>query len=181
MNAFPIGNDEYENLEEKFGKLCHKAAWIFLQKNYNNNHTEDQRDIVQRLRIDMIRAGSYYKRQKYIETSLAVLKKHVRDRFMKRVVKELALLWDNRRRHGANRQKFGPFQEAILERLVRKHVPIEERPNRYDSLEIDAKFATYCKQIIWNSVKSLGKRVTREKTYRTGMVSLSEYDYLCST
>ena len=181
MNAFPIGSREYKELEVKFGKLCHKAAWIFLQKNYNNNHTEDQSDIVQRLRIDMIRAGSYYKRQNYIEDSLSVIQKHITDRFMKRVVKQLCHLWENRRSHGANRQKFGPFQEEILDRLLQKHVPVAERPDKNKLLDIDSKFAAYCKRIIWNSVKSLGKRITREKSYRTGMVSLSEYDYLGSS
>jgi hypothetical protein len=29
-----------------------------------------------------------------------------------------------------------------------------------------------------NAQKSLGKKITREKGIRTGMVSLSEYDYL---
>ena len=178
MNSFPIGNDEYEELEENFGKLCHKAAWVFLSKNYNNNHTEDQKDIVQRLRIDLMRAGSYTKRQRYIENSLSVLRKHTKDKFIKCLVDQLESLWKDRKRHGANRQKFGPFQEAILDRLVCKHVPKEERPDKNAKLVIDVKFARYCKQIIWNSTKSLGKKVTREKSYRTGMVSLSEYDYL---
>jgi hypothetical protein len=43
---------------------------------------------------------------------------------------------------------------------------------------MDSKFATYCKAITWNAQKSLGKKITREKSIRTGMVSLSEYDYL---
>ncbi len=178
MNSFPIGHEEYEELERKFGRLCHKAAWVFLEKNYNNNHIEEQVDIVQTLRIAVMRAGSYTKRQRYIENCFEALDKHAKDKFVRKLLNELRRLWRNRRRHGANRQKYGPFQEVILERLVQKYVPKAERPDRNARLEIDIFFARYCKQIIWNSVKSLGKKVTREKSYRTGMVSLSEFAYL---
>ena len=180
VNNFPISEREYDELERKFGKLCHKAAWILKQKNYNNNVTDEQTDIVQNLRISMIKAGSYYKRQEYIESCLSALNSNVKDKFIKKLLKELENLWENRRRHGANRQKFGPFQEAILDQLVKKHVPQDQRPNRERPLEIDPKFTTYCKQIIWNCQKSMGKKITREKSWRTGLVSLSEYDYLGS-
>jgi hypothetical protein len=181
VNKYPISSDEYSLLDTKFGNLCHYAAWQLKKKNSQNSLTNDPEDDVQELRIALIRAGSYYKRQCFIEASFESLDKFVKDKFIKALVGELKNLWENRRRHGANRQKFGEFQEIILERLVRKHVPKDQRPSITNSLRIDTKFATYCKQIIWNAQKSLGKQITRDKSWRTGLVSLSEFDYLGST
>jgi hypothetical protein len=181
VNAFPITEQEYEILDEKFGKLCHYASWQLQKKNSRNNHTNDPDDDVQELRIALLRAGSYYKRQTYIESCFVTLNKHVKDRFIKRIVRRLEKLWVDRRRHGANRQTFGPFQEVILDRLVKKHVPKACRPTRDAPLKIDGKFSTYLKQIVWNAQKSLGKKITREKSWRTGLTSLSEYEYLAHT
>jgi hypothetical protein len=130
------------------------------------------------MRIALLRAASYYKRQCYIESSLEICKKYAKDAVIKSVLKRLANLWKNKTRHGANKQKFGPHQEKMLDKLVKVLVPIKERPNKKASLKMDSKFSTYCKAITWNAQKSLGKRITREKSIRTGMVSLSEYDYL---
>lgn len=178
VNAFPITTQEYAILDEKFGNLCHYAAWQLQKKNSRNNHTNDPDDDVQELRIALLRAGSYYKRQTYIESCFETLNEHVKSKFIKRLVVQLEQLWMDRRRHGANRQKFGQFQEKILDRLVKKHVPNAHRPRRDRPLQIDVKFCTYLKQIVWNAQKSLGKKITREKSWRTGLVSLSEYDYL---
>jgi hypothetical protein len=133
---------------------------------------------VQELRIALLRAGSYYKRQTYIEECFAALENNVHDKFNKAIVTELKQLWIDRRRHGASRQKFGEFHELILDRFVNKYVPKESRPAKDKPLSIDLKFTTYCKQIIWNAQKSLGKQITREKSWRGGLVSLSEFDYL---
>ena len=178
VNSFPITEGEYEALDKKFGKLCFYAAWQLKKKNSKNNQTNDPDDDAQELRIALIRAGSYYKRQTYIESCFDVLDKYVKEKFIKRLVKQLKQLWIDRRRHGASRQKFGQFQEIILERLVKKHVPRAIQPDKAKLLQIDGKFATYSKQIIWNAQKSLGKKITREKSWRTGLVSLSEFDYL---
>lgn len=180
VNTFPITTEEYEILDKNFGRLCHYAAWQLKKKNSQNNQLNEPEDDVQELRIALIRAGSYYKRQTYIEECFQALYVHARDRFIRRLLKHLLKLWADRRRHGANRQKFGEFQEEILERLVKKHVPKEFRPVRDQPLRLDAKFTTYCKQIIWNAQKSLGKKITRDKSWRTGLVSLSEYDYLAT-
>ena len=128
--------------------------------------------------MSMLRAGSYYKRQIYIEKSLAIAKKHAKDKFVLKMIEELENLWQNRTRHGANRQKYGKYQERLLEKIIRKIVPKNERPNKDAPLKIDSKFATYCKAIVWNGQKSMGKKITREKSIRSGMVSLSEFDYL---
>jgi predicted SprT family Zn-dependent metalloprotease len=178
LNNFPITQQEYEELDTKFGKLCHHQSWQLLKKNINNNCSDDREDMLQEIRIALITAGSYYKRQTYIESNFKALEKHIEDPFTKSIFKELKHLWKNRTRHGANRQKFGKFQEIILERLVKKYVPKEKQPVKEQPLNIDSKFITYCKQITWNKQKLLGKKITREKAIRTGLVSLSEFDYL---
>jgi len=178
VNNFPITGPEYEVLDKKFGKLCHYAAWELKRKNANNSNTNDTDDDVQELRIALVRAGSYYKRQTYIENCFASLEKYIKDKFMVKVFGELKQLWEDRRRHGANRQKFGVHQQIILDQLINKYVPEQERPKRDQILNLDLKFTTYCKQIIWNAQKSLGKKITKEKSWRTGLVSLSDFDYM---
>ena len=177
-NQFPVTTGEYSMLEDRLGPLCQYAGWQLIKKNSRNNHTEEQEDIFQELRISLIRAGSYYKRQVYIEESLRLCGKHVKDAMLKNLVVSLQDLWDNKTRHGAGRQKFGQFQEELLERLVKKIVPKAKRPSKQKPLEIDNKFTTYAKAITWNQMKSLGKRITREKSFRGSQVSLSEYDFL---
>lgn len=179
-NNFRINEEEFYELDKKFGKLCWHAAHELKKKNTNNNYTDDPEDIKQELQMSMLRAGSYYKRQIYIERSLHLVKKYAKDQLVIKVVKELDSLWKNRTRHGANRQKFGPYQEKVLDLLVKKIVPKEERPNKNQNLKIDSKFTTYCKAIVWNGQKSMGKKITREKSIRSGQVSLSEYAYLGS-
>jgi hypothetical protein len=179
VNSFPITNAEYEILDKKFGKLAHYAAWELKRKNVKNANVNDPDDDVQELRIALVRAGSYYKRQTYIESCFDTLdKQNIKDKFIVKVFKELKQLWADRRRHGANRQKFGVHQQIILDQLIKKYVPCEERPKRDQLLNLDLKFTTYCKQIIWNAQKSLGKKITKEKSWRTGLVSLSDFDYL---
>jgi hypothetical protein len=183
VNKFPITEEEYQLLDAKFGNLCYYAAWQLKKKNAQNYFSQDPlgEDDVQDLRIALIRAGSYYKRQTYIESCFEALNKHAKDPFIKKMSVSLEKLWEDRRRHGANRQKFGEYQEQILDRLVLKHVPKNERPDKEKHVEMDSKFYTYAKQIIWNATKSIGKKITREKAIRHGMVSLSEFDYLGST
>jgi hypothetical protein len=177
---FPITEQEYSLLDKEFGDLCEYQAWQLIKKNTKNNHTDEQTDIAQDLRLSLIRAGSYYKRQVYIEKCLELCKKYAHNEFTRCMVSSLEDLWKNKTRHGANRQKYGPYQEKILDKLVRKLVPKKERPSKKASLEIGKKFVTYCKAITWNQQKSMGKKITREKNLRSGQVSLSEYDYLNS-
>ena len=178
---FPISNDEYMDLEKSFGQLTKYASWQLLRKNAKNNHTDDFEDINQELIMSLIRAGSYYKRQIYIEQCFEVAKKHVKDIFISKLLEGLENLWLNRTRHGANRQKYGYYQEELLYRIVKKFVPSNERPRKDAPLKIDNKFATYCKAIAWNAQKSLGRKITKEKTIRSGIASLSDFDYLGTT
>ena len=180
MHSFPVTEDEYAKLDEKFGNLCEYASWQLIKKNTRNNHTDEQADIAQELRISLIRAGAYYKRQVYIEACLECCWKYTKDKFVRRIVKELQNLWDNKTRHGANRQKFGPHQEKLLDVITKRSAPRSMRPSKKAQLRMDSKFSTYCKAITWNTQKSMGKKITREKVIRSGQVSLSEYDYLAS-
>jgi hypothetical protein len=177
-NIFKVNENEWLDLQEQFGDLCCFQAWDLLKKNTKNNHNNDFEDVVQELRMHLLIAGSYYKRQVYIERCLEVCDKFAKDRFVRFILKELKKLWRNRKRHGANRQKFGPFQERLLDRLIRKVVPTSHRPSKKAPLQIDGKFATYCKAIAWNCQKNIGKKITREKQIRAGQVSLSDFDYL---
>lgn len=178
QESFPVTESEYTMLDDKFGELCEYQAWQLIKKNTRNNHTDSQEDIAQDMRIALLRAASYYKRQCYIERCLELCEKYAKDAVIKGVVKQLKGLWKNKTRHGANKQKFGPHQEKMLDKLVKTLIPKKQRPDRKASLKIDSKFTTYCKAITWNAQKSLGKKITREKSIRTGMVSLSEFDYL---
>jgi len=180
-SKFPITEVEYRKLDEKFSKLCEFIAWQLIRKNSRNSHTDEQQDIAQELKISLIRAGSYYKRQIYIESCLELCDKYAVDRFTKMIVQELQYLWKNKTRHGAARQKFGPHQEMILDDLVLKLVPSKLRPLKSAHLKIDTKFSTYCKAITWNAQKTMGKKITREKDFRTGQVSLSEFEYLSNS
>jgi hypothetical protein len=173
-----ITNEEYNMLNDKFGDLAEYAAWELFKKNSRNNHTDEQSDIAQELRIALIRAGSYYKRQIYIEACFKICMKYAKDEFIIMLLESLENLWLNKTRHGANRQKFGLYQEELLYKLTKKLVPKSKRPNKDALLKIDTKFTTYCKAITWNAQKSMGKKITREKGIRSGQISISEFDHL---
>jgi len=177
VRNFPISENEYLQLDKMFGDLAHYASWQLIRKNVKNNHTNDVEDVAQELRIALLEAGSYYKRQVYIENGINACKKHAKGVVLD-VALELEYLWQNRTKHGANRQKFGEPQEKMLDQLLLEHVPENERPKKNEALRIDKKFITYCKTIAWNRQKSIGKKITKEKSIRAGCTSLSEFDYL---
>jgi hypothetical protein len=175
---FPINNSEYFALDKELGNYAKYVSWQLIKKNAKNNHTDEFEDINQELLVSIIRAGSYYKRQIYIEQCLSVAKQYASDNFLLFLLQELEKLWHNRTRHGANRQKYGWFQEQLLEGIVKACVPCKKRPNKRQSLKIDAKFLNYAKSICWNSEKAMGKKITKEKSIRSCMASLSEHDHL---
>jgi len=178
IKKFPISNEEYMLLERKFGNLAQYAAWQLVKKNSRNNHTDEQSDIAQELCFALITAGAYHKRQTYIESCLNLLNDHVTDELNQAIVEQLWNLWNNRKRHGANKQKYGPYQEKIMEDLVIKYVPKELIPDKNKPLKMDATFQNYCKSITWNRQRAMGKKITREKEIRGGQVSLSEFHHL---
>ena len=178
FDNFQITQKEYDELDKKFGDLCHFVAWQLIKKNVKNNFTDEIDDITQELRFSLVKAGCYYKRQLFLEDCLLVAKEYVKDRFVSLLLEELTELWKNRTRHGANRQAFGDYQEKLLNTIVDQFVPTSQRPAKNRSLKIDKKFSTYCKAIAWNCQKNLGKRISKERTIRSGSVSLSHYEFL---
>lgn len=172
--AWRVTEKEYQLLETQFGKLAEKQAWILLQKNYRNNHTEEQIDIAQEMRLAMIKAAAYHKRQVYIEKCLELCETHAVDQFTVTLVSNLKKLWKSKKRKG---RRFGPYQEKVLSRLMRKIVPQKLRARKKAPLQLDEGFIIYCKAITWNATKQMGKRITREKRLRSSQVSLSEFNY----
>lgn len=176
---FPVTTDEFDVLNEKYGKLCWKISHDLIDRNGKNNHTDEKEDVHQEILISLMHAGSYYKRQTYIEESLKACEKYTKGKkFFAIMVEELWDLWKNKKSHGAGRQRFGAYQEKLLEKLVKLLVPKAKRPSKAAPLNMDADFGPYCKSIAWNRQRALGKKITREKGIRGGMASLSEYDYL---
>ena len=175
---FPVTEEEYFKLDAKFGKLCYYASWQLSRRNTNNNHNFEIEDFQQEMMISILRAGSYYKRQCYIEQSFEAVKKSCKLKKYIARLNNLINLWENRTKHGANRQIFGEPEEMILEKLVKLTTPINLRPNKETDLILDGKFFTYAKQILWNCQRSIGKKITKERPIRVGQVSLSDFDYL---
>ena len=175
---FPITSEEFVLLDKKFGQLCYYAAWQLTRKNSANNHQCDLEDFKQELMLSVLRAGSYYKRQIYIDSCFETLYASKLSLINRKITDQLFDLWKNRTRHGANRQKFGDHQEFILQKLCKTNLHPENVPDINKALVFDTKFFTYCKQIVWNAQRNLGKKITREKPIRSGQVSLSDHDYL---
>ena len=182
IKAFPITDQEYRELDSKFGDLCNFQAWQLVRKNIYNNTGDDPDDIIQELKISMLQAGSYYKRQVYIEACFESLVDVVKelDHGSRMLLLRLRRLWKDRRRHGARKQKFGDHQERLLQGLVDHYVPCDVRPRKDKPLVIDGDVATYVKSCTWNQQRSMGRKITRERSIRVGQVSLNEYDFLCS-
>lgn len=176
--SFPVTEKEYEALNKKFGKLCYYASWQLYRKNSNNNHDYEVEDFQQELMISVLRAGSYYKRQCYIESCFEIIKKSTKQKRVLKTLKTLFKLWLNRTKHGANRQLFGIPEEKNLEKLVKLVVAKSQRPSKNSDLIMDSKFDTYAKQILWNAQRSIGKKISKERPLRSGQVSLSDFDYL---
>lgn len=172
---FPITEAEYCQLDKKFGKLAYHASWQLIRQNSQNNHINDIEDVAQEVRMAFLEAGSYYKRQTYIENCFTAAKQYITDLKVLEQVSALDYLWINRTKHGASRQKFGAIQETKLEKLVNENVPEDKRPNKNKNLSMDSKFFTYCKTIVWNKTKGMGKRISKRKQI-DGNVSLSEYE-----
>jgi len=177
-SKFKISNEEYRILEKQFGNLCYFAAQQLYRKNKKNNQTDEIEDIAQELRLALLDTGVYCKRQIYIERCLEVAHKYCdKDYFLKKIVDKLQELWDNRKVKGI-KKRFGQHQENLLDFIIKRCVPEEERPDPNAKLVVDIKFIKYCKQIVWNRQRNLGKRITRELPLRNGICSLSSFDYL---
>ena len=140
FDEFPLSNAEWQELESKYGDLLNYQSWQLLKMNAKNNHTDEFEDVSQEQRIAMYRAGCYHKRQVYIQSCFEVVKKYVTEPIVRSVVNELEYLWNNKTRHGAGRVKYGDFQQDLLEQIMEKHVPVNERPDKNKPLTIDSTF-----------------------------------------
>ncbi len=78
------------------------------------------------------------------------------------------------------KKKFCNDHELMLTELVSKHVPEKLQPKQSDPLEFTEKFLAYCKRISWNRCKALGANVTKNRSVRSGMVSISSFNYMAS-
>lgn len=172
---YAVTNEEFSQIQSQYGNLVHFASWSFLGGNSLNNHTEDIEDLQQALSMSLVKAGMYYKRQSYIIKGFIVLEEYLlNDEKLKR----LKRLWDNRRKHGAYKQTFGPTEEDELDKLLEEYIPEEKRPSKKAALVLDDKFTIYLKSIMWNEKKCIGKKTTREISIRKGCVSISEHSNL---
>jgi hypothetical protein len=178
FDTYRLNNSEYQEIDVKYGRLCYKIFSELKRKNTRNNYTEELDDVLQDLRIALIKAGCYTKRQAYLQGCMKALKQHLADPFLQLVLAELERLWSRRRHHGAHRQCFGIYQEDMLENLAEKCLPPEAKPDKNAALIVDATFGRYCKAIAWNCQKNIGKKITRERSIRGGLVSLSQNDFI---
>lgn len=178
VKDFPISDQEYHQLESEFGNLCHFQAWRLIRWNSFSNLADDPDDFIQDLKISMLQAGSYYKRQVFMESCFQALARVIYslDRQAREELLLLRGLWKDRRRHGARKQKFGPQHERSLQDLVDKYLPPEARPRRDKPLVIDKDVRIYIRSCTWNQQRSMGKKIKKESAIRVGQVSLSEFD-----
>lgn len=177
---YRITNSEYDVLSKKLDSYAKWAAWRLIKRNTKTSHTDDWEDVYQRVLWAIVRAGAYYKRQTYIEKCFILLNEYTEDEFTKMVINELEDLWKSRKRHGANKQKFGFFQENLLDKMVKSFVPKEFQPNKNSLLVFNKEFDKYCKSIICNELRSLGKSISKEKPFRDVFVSLDKFDFIMS-
>lgn len=171
-SRWQVTDKEYEILEEQFGRYCHDVAWKLLYKNAKNNHTDDEADIYQEMRIKLFIAAAYQKRQQYIEKSLEICKKYVSNDGVKEVEK-LENMWHKKQVDG-KRVRFGVEQEELLAKLVGEYVPDNLQPKKDAPLAINDRFPAYCKSILQNRSRFLGKKITKERPVRVNQVSLSD-------
>lgn len=175
LRNYPVSNEEYAELETSFDKLCMFAAHQLLNGNLKNNHTDELDDVIQSLRWAVVNAACYYKRQQYLEDCFKVYKEHITN---KKALKTLSMLEDLWRNRTKKRQRFTEQNEMELDQLLNEYVKKEFRPNKNAPLVIDNRFKIYAKSCMWNFVRSIGKGITKMKSLRSKMVSLSQYDHV---
>ncbi len=178
LAQFKLTDEEWQQIYNKFWKLCRHQAKSLLNMNMKGSHTDDQDDIEQEMHQSMIVAAMYHKRQCYIEACFKSLKEFSKDEAIIEMVSKLESVWRNKTKSGGVRQRFGSHQEKILYRLVNSYVPYAVRPSVNTPFKADEKFERYCKANTWNRIKTLGRKITKERSLRNGMASLSNFSHL---
>lgn len=173
QKRYPITNEEFEVLEKKYGKLCWFAASKLASSNKKSE--EDLQDFHSEILIGMFRAGSYYKRQTFIENVLEYLNK-CRVYMSAEDLTSLKMLiktWDRK-------ADFTEIHEVIIRDILAKYQDAiaDKTPSDTFTLQFNEKFEVYCKAIIWNTKKSLGQSISKENEHRCQEVSLDEWGFL---
>lgn len=180
LKRFSLSNDEWMQLHKQFHKLSCFQARSLVDRNNMGSHTDDYEDIEQEMRQHVVIAAMYHKRQCFIDDSFKVLKGYVKNKKDTREFLQLEMLWVKKRTEDGVKQKFGREQEARLQKMIDELVPEGERPDPSNPLRFTEQFITYCKQITWNRIRTLGRNISKQKPIRSGLVSISSYNYLAS-
>lgn len=173
QKRYPVTDSEFEILEKKYGKLCWFAASKLASS--NNKSEEDLQDFHSEILIGMFRAGSYYKRQTFIENVFEFLdncKIYMKNEDLN-ILKTLKTCWNRK----AN---FTEKQEVIIRELLEEYKNSSNinAPSEKDPLLMDSKFDIYCKAIIWNTQKALGQNISKENEHKNKEISLDEWSFL---
>jgi len=180
---YNITQKEYEELDKQFGKLCHYAAWQIVRFNFPKiKYEQEFPNVDQEIVISVIRAASYYKRQIFLNKAFEFLNSIQLTRQERVKVTALQILWDGRKEKG-NKNKFDKNEEEALVEVIKTNQNKasekgEAAPTQSAPLQLNKEFTIYCKSIIWNTYKSIGKGITKSRKDRKHEVSLSEYDFL---
>lgn len=175
---YMLCDEEWEQLDNKLGKLCHFAAWNVAKSNGAVETSLD--DIQQECFLALIRALMYYKRQVYIERGFTWLDRNshqIPDQLKMRYLK-LTYSWRHRKQF-SGKNGFLDGDEELASIIV--SVPFDSSdlpPSRDAKLEMNQYFMHYAKAIIWRSAKNFGAEIKKEKDAAARNVSLSDCDFL---
>lgn len=181
LALFKLTDDEWQQIHKNFWKLCRHQAKSLLNMNTKGSHTDDQDDIEQEMYQSMIIAAMYHKRQCFIDSCFNALANNVKDKGLLEIISKLESLWRpeaSDELQATPRRRFGEHQEKTLYRLVNSCLPSALRPSPNTPFKFNEKFERYCKANTWNRIKTLGRKITKERTLRSGMASLSSFNYL---
>lgn len=180
QKRYPISTKEYKSLDEKYGKLC----WYAAQKLTSSirRGCEDLDDFHSEIVIGMCRAGSYYKRQIYIEGLFKFFEQRDLQDYIscgdQYKLETIQNKWTNKK------SSFQETDENELIALSKKYTGIVKQkqcgslPKQIQPLTFSQKFQIYCKAIIWNTCKSLGQQINKENMHRCAEISLDEWGFL---
>lgn len=164
--AFNVTEDEYAELDEAFGRLCHKAAWDAVRK----YPAYDVYDVSQEIFIAMIRSGSQYKRKAYFSRA---------EQYLESLgLGDLPMVKTCLKRF--NNHVLTPEEEHAFLLLMDCLPETGEKPSSKDPLILDKNASSYIKTCLWNQQRCWLKSTGKERSLRKGEVSLSEYDHWVS-
>jgi hypothetical protein len=170
QKRYPISDQEYGELDKKYGKLCWFAASKLAGKQHRT--PEDLDDFHAEIQIGMCRAGSYYKRQTFIEKAFDYLDQHKLSKDDKSKINDLKEIWFTKK------SAFTEDKEDILRAILDSKQKETKEIDGNVSLEFDEKFKIYCKAIIWNTAKALGQQISKENSARASEMSLDECPFI---